>query len=127
MVFIEDTTDRYRPVGRVVSSPLSFDSVFLGNDMGVQPLRKVRKVRSSGKSSFQRSIRQLSFTPIRIRPLLSFRQERTQPRPSGAEGLVLSASVVAQASSDQALRPEILAIGRSFMDRYDQALKQLAE
>ena len=56
-----------------------------------------------------------------------FRQERTQPRPSGAEGLVLSASVVAQAGSDQALRPEILAIGRSFMDRYDQALKQLAE
>ena len=127
MVFIEDTTDRYRPVGRVVSSPLSFDSVFLGNDMGVQPLRKVRKVRSSGKSSFQWSIRQLSSTSIRIRQLVWFRQERTQPRPSGAEGLVLSASVVAQASSDQALRPEILAIGRSFMDRYDQALKQLAE
>ena len=54
-------------------------------------------------------------------------QERTQSRPSGAEGLVLSSSVVAQASSDQALRPEILEIGRSFMDRYDQALKQLAK
>ena len=35
-------------------------------------------------------------------------------------------SVVAQASSDQTLRPEILEIGRSFMDRYDQAMKQLA-
>ena len=56
-----------------------------------------------------------------------FRQERSQPRPSGAEGLVLSSSVVAQASSDQELRPEILEIGRTFMDRYDQALKQLAE
>jgi hypothetical protein len=56
-----------------------------------------------------------------------FRQERTQPLPSSAEGLVLSSSVVAQASSDQALRPEILEIGRFFMDRYDQALKQLAE
>ena len=56
-----------------------------------------------------------------------FRQERTQPGPSGAEGPVLSSSVVAQVSSDQALRPEILEIGRTFMDRYDQALKQLAE
>jgi hypothetical protein len=81
--------------------------------MGVQPLRRVRKVRSNGKSAFRR--------------LVWFRQERSQPRPSGAEGLVLSSSVVAQASSDQALRPEILEIGRSFMDRYDQALKQLAE
>jgi len=40
---------------------------------------------------------------------------------------VLSSSVVAQASSDQELRPEILEIGQTFMDRYDQALKQLAE
>jgi hypothetical protein len=95
--------------------------------MGVQPLSRVKKVRSSGKSTFQWSIRQLSSTPIRVRRLVWFRQERTQPRPSGAEGLVLSSSVVAQASSDQALRPEILKIGQSFMDRYDQALKQLAE
>jgi hypothetical protein len=95
--------------------------------MGVQPLRRVRKVRSSGKSAFQWSIRQLASTPIRIRQLVWFRQKSTQPRPSNAEGLVLSSSVVAQASRDQALRPEILEIGRSFMDRYDQALKQLAE
>ena len=95
--------------------------------MGVQPLRRVRKARSSGKSAFHGSIRQLSSTLIRIRRLVWFRQERTQPRPSDAEGLVLSSSVVAQASSDQALRPEILEIGRSFMDRYDQGLKQLAE
>jgi len=99
----------------------------LSDDMGVQPLRRVRKVRSSGKSAFHGSIRQLSSTPIRTRRLVWFHQERTQPRPSGAEGLVLSSSVLAQASSDQALRPEILEIGRSFMDRYDQALKQLAE
>ena len=98
-----------------------------GGDMGVQPLRRVRKARSSGKSLFQWSIRQFASTPIRIRRLVWFRQERTQPRPSDAEGLVLSSSVVAQASSDQALRPEILEIGRSFMDRYDQGLKQLAE
>jgi hypothetical protein len=95
--------------------------------MGVQPLRRVRKVMSSGKSAFHGSIRQLSSTPIRTRRLVWFHQERTQPRPSGAEGLVLSSSVLAQASSDQALRPEILEIGRSFMDRYDQALKQLAD
>jgi hypothetical protein len=95
--------------------------------MGVQPLSRVKKVRSSGKSTFQWSIRQLSSTPIRVRLLVWFRQERTQPRPSSAEGLVLSSSVVAQASSFQALRPEILEIGQSFMDRYDQALKQLAE
>ena len=95
--------------------------------MGVQPLRRVKKVRSSGKSAFHGSIRQLSSTPIKNRRLVWFRQERTQPRPSGAEGFVLSSSVVAQASRDQALRPEILEIGRSFMDRYDQALKQLAE
>lgn len=95
--------------------------------MGVQPLRRVRKVRSSDKSAFQWSIRQLSSTPIRVRRLAWFHQERTQPRPSGAKGLVLLSSVVAQASSFQALRPEILEIGRSFMDRYDQALKQLAE
>jgi hypothetical protein len=59
--------------------------------------------------------------------LVWFHQERTQHRLSGAEGLVLSSSKVAQASSDQALRPEILDIGRFFMDRYNQALKQLAE
>lgn len=95
--------------------------------MGAQPLRRVRKVRSSGNGTFQWSIRQLSSSPIGVRRLVLFRQERTQPRPSSPEGLVLSSSVVAQASSDQALRPEILEIGRSFMDRYDQALKQLAE
>jgi hypothetical protein len=95
--------------------------------MGVQPLRRVRKMSSSGKGAFQWSIRQLSSTPIRIRRLVWFRQERTQPGPSGAEGPVLSSSVVAQVSSDQALRPEILEIERTFMDRYDQALKQLAE
>lgn len=56
-----------------------------------------------------------------------FRQERHQPRQSGADGLVMSSSVVGQAGSEQALRPEILDIGQSFMDRYNQALKQLAE
>ncbi len=95
--------------------------------MGVRSLRRVSKVGGSGKPAPQRSIPRVSTTPFRSSPFAWNRRVRRPSRDAAAATLALTPSGMTQASSHQKLRPEILAIGRSCMDRYDQALKQLAE
>jgi len=94
--------------------------------MGVSPPHKVRKAGSNGMSAARWSILRLSTTPIRFRPFVWEHLDR-QMRENVAAILVRTTPGVTQASSDQDLRLEILTIGRSLMDRYDQARKQLAE
>ena len=95
--------------------------------MGVQPLRKLKKVASSGKPVIQWLIRRDSSSSVRFWQLRWSRLVRRQRPNAAVASLSLPLTVVPQAKSKQELRPEILAIGLAFMGRYDQALKRLAE